>query len=175
MKKLHILIAVAGLLAVAAGVGYAAIPGANGTINACKDARGGLKVIDVEAGQTCKSDQQLLTWNQQGPQGPAGPQGPQGPAGEPGDEVQYINVAVDGSLFNTNWQGTLNITHPGPGTYELQFAEPVWACSRWVGFTNFVRMSTTGNIGTQGTTIRVRTYDHTATLADSAFTLQLAC
>jgi hypothetical protein len=62
MKKLHILIAVAGLLAVAAGVGYAAIPGSDGTISACKDARGGLKVIDAEAGQTCKSDQQLLTW-----------------------------------------------------------------------------------------------------------------
>ena len=51
MNKLHILIAVAGLLAIA------------------------------EAGQTCKPDQELLTWNQQGLQGPAGPQGPAGISG----------------------------------------------------------------------------------------------
>ena len=97
MKKLHIIIAVAGLLALAAGVGYAAIPASDGTISACKDARGGLKMIDTEAGQTCKSDQQLLTWNQQGPQGPQGPVGPQGPAGVLG------LVTVPGSTaYNSN-------------------------------------------------------------------------
>jgi hypothetical protein len=61
------------LVAVAAArVGYAAIPSADGTISACKNSKGALKVIDAEAGQTCTDGQQLLTWNQQGPASAAG-------------------------------------------------------------------------------------------------------
>ena len=71
MKKLALVLALAAL-AVAAGVGYAAIPAANGTISACKDAKGTLKVIDAESGQTCNANQQLLQWNQQGPPGFSG-------------------------------------------------------------------------------------------------------
>jgi hypothetical protein len=65
---------VAGAVAVAAvtGVGYAAIPSSNGTITACRDSKGALKVIDAEAGQTCSANQQPLTWNQQGPAGAPG-------------------------------------------------------------------------------------------------------
>ena len=60
-------------LAVAvAGVSYAAIPAADGTITACKDNKGVLKVIDAEAGQTCGPNQQQLTWNEQGPAGISG-------------------------------------------------------------------------------------------------------
>jgi hypothetical protein len=75
MKKRHLILAVAAVLAIAAGAGYAAIPSSNGTISACKDNKGVLKVIDAEAGQTCGNNQQLLTWNQQGPAGPQGPSG----------------------------------------------------------------------------------------------------
>jgi hypothetical protein len=75
MKKLQILIAAAAFLALAAGVAYSAIPSSSGTITACKDNKGVLKVIDAEAGATCNANQQLLTWNQQGPAGPAGPAG----------------------------------------------------------------------------------------------------
>ena len=72
MKKLYIILAVAAALAVATGVGYAAIPSSTGAISACKDSKGALKVIDAEAGETCGAGKQLLTWNQQGPPGPAG-------------------------------------------------------------------------------------------------------
>jgi hypothetical protein len=128
MKKLHILIAVVGLLAVAAGVGYAAIPASDGTISACKDARGGLKVIDAEAGQTCKPDQQLLTWNQQGPQGSPGPAGPQGPAG-----ISGLVTPTGNSAYNSNdvkeffiqcpagktaISGSANAIHYGIGSVE---------------------------------------------------------
>jgi hypothetical protein len=61
----------------AAGVSYAAIPGTNGVISACKDSKGALKVIDAEAGQTCNANQQPLNWNQQGPTGPRGTAGRQ--------------------------------------------------------------------------------------------------
>ena len=64
MKKLHILIAALAVAVVAGGVGYAAIPSADGTISACKDSTGALKVIDAEAGETCRAGQELLTWNQ---------------------------------------------------------------------------------------------------------------
>lgn len=65
-----VLAAAVAVAAGAVGVGYAAIPAANGTISACKDSKGSLKVIDDEAGQACAGNQQLLTWNQQGQPGP---------------------------------------------------------------------------------------------------------
>jgi hypothetical protein len=65
-RKLMSLAALAVAIAAIAGVGYAAIPAANGVISTCKDSKGALKVIDAEAGQTCNANQQLLTWNQQG-------------------------------------------------------------------------------------------------------------
>lgn len=78
-------VVVAALLALAAvaatSFAYAAIPVSDGVISACTDNKGALKVIDVEAGQTCNGNQQLLAWSRQGPVGPAGPQGPEGPRG----------------------------------------------------------------------------------------------
>ncbi len=50
------------------------------TISACvNNASGTVKI--VAAGDTCKGNDTLMTWNTQGPQGPAGPAGPVGPAG----------------------------------------------------------------------------------------------
>jgi hypothetical protein len=68
----RVALAVAAIVIGIAGVSYAAIPATNGTISACKDNKGGLKVIDAEAGQTCAGNQQLLTWNQQGQAGAPG-------------------------------------------------------------------------------------------------------
>jgi hypothetical protein len=64
LTRTRLVLAVAAIAVGIAGVSSAAIPSANGTISACKDAKGGLKVIDAEAGQTCPSNQQLLTWKQ---------------------------------------------------------------------------------------------------------------
>jgi hypothetical protein len=84
MKRTPVIALVAAAAVAAASVAYAAIPAANGTISACKDSKGALKVIDVEAGQACSGSQQLLAWSQQGPAGPQGPAGAQGPAGPQG-------------------------------------------------------------------------------------------
>ena len=73
-------LAAGALLAALAATTYAAIPGANGVISACKDAKGGLKVIDAENGATCSSNQVSLSWNQQGPTGATGATGPAGPS-----------------------------------------------------------------------------------------------
>src|SRR5215218_10200627 len=72
MKRLHLLLAAAALVIVSVGAGYAAVPGSTGTISACKDNKGTLKVIDAESGQTCNANQQLLTWNQHGPAATSG-------------------------------------------------------------------------------------------------------
>src|SRR5829696_240545 len=72
------------------GVGYAAIPSADGVIHACYNASsnpsGILRVIDAEAGAKCAKNEKLLTFNQTGPQGPQGPQGAAGPAGPTGPQ-----------------------------------------------------------------------------------------
>lgn len=78
--------AAAGLIVVAtAATAVASIPSASGVISACRTASSGtLRVIDAEAGQTCRSGEVRLDWNVQGPAGPAGPAGPTGPAGPAG-------------------------------------------------------------------------------------------
>jgi hypothetical protein len=75
LTRTRLALVAAAIVTGIAGVSYAAVPAANGTISACKDAKGGLKVIDAEAGQTCNANQHLLTWNQQGPAGPQGAPG----------------------------------------------------------------------------------------------------
>lgn len=88
-------VVVLGLSATA--VATAAVPDSDtGVITACYAAgNGGVRIIDAEAGETCRNSETVLTWNQAGPAGPAGPQGlpgpqglqgPQGPPGPPGPQ-----------------------------------------------------------------------------------------
>lgn len=76
-------------IAVTAGVGFAAIPSSSGAVNGCYEkVTGILRVIDTDAGKSCKSFESPITWSVQGPAGaigPAGPQGESGPQGEKGD------------------------------------------------------------------------------------------
>ena len=84
-------------------------------ITACRSTSdGSLRVINAEAGATCKAGERRLTWNQVGRRGPtgatgatgdpgpAGPQGdvgPEGPAGSPDTPQQVLDKIrqVDGS------------------------------------------------------------------------------
>jgi hypothetical protein len=64
------------------GVAVAAIPAADGTINACFKRNGGaLRVSDTG---TCSSTEISLSWNQRGEQGVPGPEGAQGQTGPAG-------------------------------------------------------------------------------------------
>ena len=81
------LLAIGGiaLVAGAASIGYAAIPADDGTIAACYGNGSRLiRVIDTDAGETCRPNETPLTWNIEGQQGPPGPQGEPGPEGPPG-------------------------------------------------------------------------------------------
>ena len=77
--------ALAALLVVAVGIGVASatIPSSGGKIFGCYAKNGGALRV-VAAGQKCKSGEQPLFWNQEGPAGPAGPQGPKGDRGPQG-------------------------------------------------------------------------------------------
>ena len=78
-KRFWVGVTVVGMAGIAA-ISYAAIP-QNGVITGCFPRAGGtLRVIDATTGN-CKSSEQKLEWNQQGPQGPAGEQGVAGPTG----------------------------------------------------------------------------------------------
>lgn len=74
-------------LLAASGTALAAIPSANGVITACYLPRVGiLRVVDVEQGQSCRKQEQTLTWNLAGLPGPKGDKGDPGPQGEPGSQ-----------------------------------------------------------------------------------------
>ena len=81
-----------GVVTIAAGVAWATIPSADGTITACyNNTNGSLRVIDASAA-TCRSTETALQWSVRGEPGPIGPTGPPGPtgatgpAGAPGEE-----------------------------------------------------------------------------------------
>ena len=74
-------IALAGGVAVAMG----AIPGQGGVIDGCyKQSTGDLRVIDAEAGTTCKPSEIAISFNQTGPRGLPGDKGDKGDPGPPG-------------------------------------------------------------------------------------------
>jgi collagen triple helix repeat protein len=100
------LAAATAVLALGAGVAAAsgAIPsGSDGLIHGCYQRpgllanAGDLRVIDTQAGQSCRSNETALPWNQKGVKGDTGatgargergPQGNPGPQGEPGQDGQ---------------------------------------------------------------------------------------
>jgi hypothetical protein len=75
-------------LAVTGGIAFAAIPNSStGVITGCyKTANGALRVIDAQAGRTCRGGEITLNWNRRGPVGPVGPRGPQGAQGPQGPQ-----------------------------------------------------------------------------------------
>jgi hypothetical protein len=133
-------------LGIGGGIAVADIPSSSdGTISACRiQATGVLRVINAEAGATCKKGEVPLEWNQQGVPGKDGQDaaaatyyGAHGGGGalvnpgvwvatsfcEPGDGVigVYDMQVVDGT---TVWQ--LDITHNAGGNegYRLQIEGP---------------------------------------------------
>lgn len=87
MKKLLPMLTAVALVG-GASAAVAAIPGADGTILSCYDAKGAVRIADGEAGsRSCAANETPLKFNQRGPvgaQGPTGPKGVTGAAGAPG-------------------------------------------------------------------------------------------
>lgn len=105
-------LAVLGLV-IAGGVAYAAIPGGTGVISGCfNNVHGGLRMIDTEAGDTCKNNETAISWNQQGPPGPQGP-----PGVTPGPAERTVDCSagetVSGALAQTSAAPSVTITIRG--------------------------------------------------------------
>jgi hypothetical protein len=99
------------VLAVAAGVAYAAIPDSGGVIHGCYNrSNGQLRVIDPGAGESCKTPESVLDWNQTGPAGAAGPAGPPGPAGPAGPAGSIGPAGATGATGATGPAGPSGAT-----------------------------------------------------------------
>ena len=102
-RRVIVLAVVAALLA--AGAAYATIPDSNGVIHGCSANKdGSLRVIDLDAGQSCGTKESPLDWNTKGPAGPQGPIGPIGPQGPAGSAHGYQTNSI------TNVPGTMALT-----------------------------------------------------------------
>jgi hypothetical protein len=161
--------------AVAAGIGWAAIPSSNGVINACRASNGSVKIIDAESGQSCPSSQTALQWSVQGPTGPQGPAGPAGLQG-PQAEIGWVGFQADGTAATSQSvyavQGTSRI---GIGHYEIDFASSMLGCARWVVSATGPRMFSIGHLSSDYSRLRVRAYDAAGTAVDTALTVHVSC
>jgi hypothetical protein len=85
-----LLVATLAVVLAAGGVGYGAIPGADGAIRGCYATSGGLvqpkgALRIVDEGEACRPSERLVSWSQKGPKGDQGLPGGQGPKGDRGD------------------------------------------------------------------------------------------
>jgi hypothetical protein len=123
MRKQSLISAVVAALAasaVAGGIAWAAIPDSTDVIHGCySSATGSLRVIDTSAGDACKSKENVLDWNQQGPAGP------------PGADAATLWAAVDGGGHLLKGKGAVSSTGSTvfPGVYSVTFDRDVQSCA----------------------------------------------
>lgn len=92
----------------AGGIALAGIPGSSGVIDACYGEVSRLvRIIDAEAGEQCRDNENPLAWSQQGVKGDKGDRGPQGPAGETLVGYRTIKGAPETEVTAVGW--------PAPG------------------------------------------------------------
>lgn len=125
----------------AAGVGYAAIPSADGVIRGCYMAgpnpAGQLRVIDTDAGAKCSRNEKSLDFNQRGPSGATGPIGPQGPKGDTGATGPTGPAGPRGETGATGPRG-----EPGPATLPKYWVENYFQNSYGWGNAEVVTLGT---------------------------------
>jgi hypothetical protein len=93
MRRFLVLLGAIVIVGAGAGVAYASIPAADGTIHGCyKNSTGMLIAIDSAA--SCPSGYTALNWSQTGPQGPAGATGPQGPRATAQDVTSQVTYSA---------------------------------------------------------------------------------
>jgi collagen triple helix repeat protein len=144
-RRWTLLLVVCGALLVSAGVAYATIPDSSGQYHACVlSGQGQVRIIDHDAGQNCKQNEQHVHWSQvgppgapgpagpqgpagpagpQGPAGPAGPQGPAGPAGPQGPQGPQGPAGPPGSSGVSGYEIVTGESGFGPESLKLAFAQ----------------------------------------------------
>jgi collagen triple helix repeat protein len=108
-----------------------------GVISACyTKSTGGIRLIDAQAGESCKKGETLVTWSQTGPQGIQGIPGASGIPGAPGPSGVPGEPGPAGSMGPQGLQGPQGI--PGPaGSVSLAGLQDT-ACTRHDGSTGYV-------------------------------------
>jgi collagen triple helix repeat protein len=119
------LVVVAAALVTLGGVGYAAIANAYtdsaGMYHGCVNATNGILRVVVPT-DVCKSNENAITWNEQGPQGDTGATGPQGltgntgPTGATGPQGVKGDTGATGVTGATGPQGLTGATGPTGST-----------------------------------------------------------
>jgi hypothetical protein len=81
----RVIASVVALLALSAGIAYATIPDASSQYHACVlSGVGQVRIIDHDAGDNCKENEQHVHWNQSGAPGPTNLVIREGPVSDPG-------------------------------------------------------------------------------------------
>jgi hypothetical protein len=93
--KIGVLAIAIAAVAVAASAAWAAIPDAEGMIHACADRDGRLRVVDTDAGKTCKASEKQLSWAATAPPPPEPP--PEPPPAPPPAQLPDAFVAIRGA------------------------------------------------------------------------------
>src|SRR5262245_16368315 len=107
-------ITVGFVVAVVIGGSYAfGAIGGGGVINGCYDKQNGnLRVIDAQAGNSCKKSERRIFWNQRGPTGATGPAGSAGTPGAQGHAGPAGQTGAGGAQGPAGTQGATGA--PGP-------------------------------------------------------------
>lgn len=136
-----LVVASVALVAATGGVTYAAIPAPDGTIHACHDLRGSLRVIDSDA--ACAQGETALNFSQ------TGPQGAKGDPGAPG-QSRLLNFTRSAALAVPRKAGT------PVGSFDLP--EGKWA----ITFTGGVKIPSSKPVSlnfTRGNKLRAAAVD----------------
>lgn len=106
IRKLRVMFLGATLAVLTAGVASAAIPGINGTINACYDKQSGqVRLVDPSTGtpKTCGPKENPVSWNVQGAPGADGTDGTDGTDGISGYERVFAQSDLNSNYDKTEW------------------------------------------------------------------------
>ncbi len=105
-KRLVVVVNAVVLSLIGGAVAFGSIPASNGTITACYDkSTKVLRVIDT-AKETCKQNEQSISWSQTGPAGPQGLTGPQGATGVQGPAGPTGSTGLTGATGLTGPTGS---------------------------------------------------------------------
>jgi hypothetical protein len=105
-----------GVLSACAAVGSAALADTDAVVQACKHKVTG-RLRAVATANACRSSEEPISWNREGP---AGPQGPPGPKGDPGTGMTKLND-IDGLACTRDdgTNGTVDLELAGDGDVTL--------------------------------------------------------
>lgn len=151
MRRLAIAVLVLVIASAAAASASASIPSSDTSVfHACMDKSGRIRMIDREAGATCKTSESAIQWQQDGPMGPPGPQGPAGsgiqmardlvlrgvPTGEPLQSITLADLpeltAIIGSDADLATVTSRNVILQ-VSARATEFGSPRWLLLAWIG------------------------------------------